>query len=208
MKDHSINVGKATNSKGFNCKLDASQKRQVHPILNQRRLPIPNRSWNHLSNREYELGYMEGDGLPSPETPPVPTFCDTSRSVHSLIPAMQVSMKTEISWFKVVKRSRNHTADATPVSGQNLYRQRYSKMGNGLGNTTYKELTCRHRTLRLPRYQPISDGYGLQGVTGINKLTSTIRKMPISKAKRTCDYFLENGNYLKLITSRWDGHLN
>lgn len=164
------NVG-TTNSKGFELQVnwDAVQNDKFTYSTNAT-LAYTKSKLKSFSNEKYELGYMEGDGLPSPGNPgPCQRLQVASRSVHSTDTVMQVSMKTEISWFtKVVKKEQKPYADATPAKRTEPISATVLQNGKWPGATPSptKASTCRSISAdaSITRYSTkYQMYYGLQG---------------------------------------------
>lgn len=212
------NVG-TTHSKGFELQVnwDAVQTKHFSCSTNLT-VAYTKSKLDSFSNDKYELGYMEGDGLPSPGNPG---------------PCQRLQDGVEIGSFYGYRYAgvdddgnilvyKNGQKGGETVRGRDAGELDRTYLGNGSpkwelawGNTfTYKGFDLslyfrgRFDYQILNQYQMY---YGLQGVTGINKLKSAYAENAHIKGEKImCDYFLENGNYLKLdnITIGWSPTLH
>ncbi len=207
------NVG-TTNSKGFELQMnwDAVRAKDFTYSTNVT-LAYTKSKLTSFSNEKYELGYMEGDGLPSPGNPG---------------PCQRLQDGVEIGSFYGYRYAgvdddgnilvyKNGEKGGEAIRGRDANESDRTYIGNGSpkwelawgNNFTYKgfDLSLYFRGRFdyeiLNQYQMY---YGLQGVTGINKLKSAYNENAHIKGEKImCDYFLENGNFLKLdnITIGW-----
>ena len=212
------NVG-TTNSKGFELQVnwDAVQNDKFTYSTNAT-LSYTKSKLKSFSNEKYELGYMEGDGLPSPGNPGPCQRLQDGIEIGSFYGYRYAGVDEDgnIMVFK------DGIKGGETVRGRDASEADRTYIGNGTpkwemawGNTfTYKGFDLslyfrgRFDYQILNQYQMY---YGLQGVTGINKLTSAYKENAHIKGEKImCDYFLENGNYLKLdnITLGWTPKLN
>lgn len=212
------NVG-TTNSKGFELQInwDAVQTDKFTYSTNAT-LAYTKSKLKSFSNEKYELGYMEGDGLPSPGNPGPCQRLQDGIEIGSFY-GYRYAGVDEDGNIMVYKGGEK---GGETLRGRDAGEADRTYIGNGTpkwemawGNTfTYKGFDLslyfrgRFDYQILNQYQMY---YGLQGVTGINKLTSAYKENAHIKGEKImCDYFLENGNYLKLdnITLGWTPKLN
>lgn len=212
------NVG-TTTSKGFELQVnwDAVQVKDFTYSTNLS-LAYTKSKLKSFSNDKYELGYMEGDGLPSPGNPGPCQRLQDGVEIGSFYGYRYAGVDEDgnILVFK------NGEKGGETIRGRDAGELDRTYIGNGSpkwemswGNTfTYKGFDLslyfrgRFDYQILNQYQMY---YGLQGVTGINKLTSAYNENAHIKGEKImCDYFLENGNYFKLdnITLGWTPKLN
>lgn len=212
------NVG-TTSSKGFELQInwDAVQTDKFTYSTNAT-LAYTKSKLKSFSNEKYELGYMEGDGLPSPGNPGPCQRLQDGIEIGSFY-GYRYAGVDEDGNIMVYKGGEK---GGETLRGRDAGEADRTYIGNGTpkwemawGNTfTYKGFDLslyfrgRFDYQILNQYQMY---YGLQGVTGINKLTSAYKENAHIKGEKImCDYFLENGNYLKLdnITLGWTPKLN
>ena len=212
------NVG-TTNSKGFELQVnwDAVRAKDFTYSTNMT-LAFTKSKLDSFSNEKYELGYMEGDGLPSPGNPGPCQRLQDGIEIGSFYGYRYAGVDNEGN----ILVYKNGEKGGETVRGRDAGELDRTYIGNGSpkwelawGNTfTYKgfDLSLYFRGRFdyeiLNQYQMY---YGLQGVTGINKLKSAYNEnAQIKGEKIMCDYFLENGNYLKLdnITIGWTPKIN
>lgn len=212
------NVG-TTSSKGFELQVnwDAVQTKDFSYSTNLA-LSYTKSKLKSFSNEKYELGYMEGEGLPSPGNPGPCQRLQDGVEIGSFYGYRYAGVDEDgnILVFK------NGEKGGETIRGRDAGELDRTYIGNGSpkwemswGNTfTYKGFDLslyfrgRFDYQVLNQYQMY---YGLQGVTGINKLTSAYNENAHIKGEKImCDYFLENGNYFKLdnITIGWSPKLN
>ena len=212
------NVG-TTNSKGFELQVnwDAVRAKDFTYSTNMT-LAFTKSKLDSFSNEKYELGYMEGDGLPSPGNPGPCQRLQDGIEIGSFYGYRYAGVDNEGN----ILVYKNGEKGGETVRGRDAGELDRTYIGNGSpkwelawGNTfTYKgfDLSLYFRGRFdyeiLNQYQMY---YGLQGVTGINKLKSAYNENAHIKGEKImCDYFLENGNYLKLdnITIGWTPKIN
>ena len=212
------NVG-ITNSKGFELQVnwDAVRAKDFTYSTNMT-LAFTKSKLDSFSNEKYELGYMEGDGLPSPGNPGPCQRLQDGIEIGSFYGYRYAGVDNEGN----ILVYKNGEKGGETVRGRDAGELDRTYIGNGSpkwelawGNTfTYKgfDLSLYFRGRFdyeiLNQYQMY---YGLQGVTGINKLKSAYNENAHIKGEKImCDYFLENGNYLKLdnITIGWTPKIN
>lgn len=212
------NVG-TTQSKGFELQVnwDAVQTKNFAYSTNLT-LAYTKSKLDSFSNEKYELGYMEGDGLPSPGNPGPCQRLQDGIEIGSFYGYRYAGVDDEGN----ILVYKNGEKGGETVRGRDAGELDRTYIGNGTpkwelawGNTlTYKSFDLslyfrgRFDYQILNQYQMY---YGLQGVTGINKLKSAYHENAAIKGEKImCDYFLENGNYLKLdnITVGWTPRLN
>lgn len=212
------NVG-STTSKGFEFQVnwDAVQTKDFTYSTNVN-LAYTKSKLKSFSNEKFKMGYMEFDGLPSPGNPgPCQRLAD-GVEIGSFYGYRYAGVDGDGNMlvFKGAKEG------AETIRGDQAGELDRDYIGNGTpkwemswGNSfTYKGFDLslffrgRFDYQILNQYQMY---YGLQSVTGINKLQSAYKENDhIKGSKVICDYFLENGNYLKLdnITIGWTPKLN
>ena len=212
------NVG-TTNSKGFELQVnwDAVRAKDFTYSTNMT-LAFTKSKLDSFSNEKYELGYMEGDGLPSPGNPGPCQRLQDGIEIGSFYGYRYAGVDNDGN----ILVYKNGEKGGETVRGRDAGELDRTYIGNGSpkwelawGNTfTYKgfDLSLYFRGRFdyeiLNQYQMY---YGLQGVTGINKLNSAYNENAHIKGEKImCDYFLENGNYLKLdnITIGWTPKIN
>ncbi|WP_459188441.1 SusC/RagA family TonB-linked outer membrane protein [Parabacteroides sp. APC149_11_2_Y6] len=212
------NVG-TTNSKGFELQVnwDAVRAKDFTYSTNMT-LAFTKSKLDSFSNEKYELGYMEGDGLPSPGNPGPCQRLQDGIEIGSFYGYRYAGVDNDGN----ILVYKNGEKGGETVRGRDAGELDRTYIGNGSpkwelawGNTfTYKgfDLSLYFRGRFdyeiLNQYQMY---YGLQGVTGINKLKSAYNENAHIKGEKImCDYFLENGNYLKLdnITIGWTPKIN
>lgn len=212
------NVG-TTSSKGFEFQAnwDAIQTDKFTYSTNVT-LAFTKSKLKSFSNEKYELGYMEGDGLPSPGNPGPCQRLQDGVEIGSFYGYRYAGVDNDGN----ILVYKGGVKGGETVLGREAGELDRTYIGNGSpkwelawGNTfTYKGFDLalyfrgRFNYDILNQYQMY---YGLQGVTGINKLESAYKENAHIKGEKImCDYFLENGNYFKLenITIGYTPKLN
>lgn len=171
-----------------------------------------------FSNSQFALGYIDGDGLPSPGNPG---------------PAQRLEDGTKIGSYYMFRYAgvdedgnilvyKDGIEGNETIRGDKASNDDRTYIGNGApkwqlswGNTfAYKQFDLSFFMTGKFKYDILNMHqmyYGLQGVAGINKLQSAFKENAhIKGSKVACDYFLENGNYLKMdnITLGWTPKLD
>ena len=207
------NVG-TTNSKGFELQMnwDAVRAKDFTYSTNVT-LAYTKSKLTSFSNEKYELGYMEGEGLPSPGNPGPCQRLQDGIEIGSFYGYRYAGVDNDGN----ILVYKNGEKGGEAIRGRDASESDRTYIGNGTpkwelawgNNFTYKgfDLSLYFRGRFdyeiLNQYQMY---YGLQGVTGINKLRSAYNENAHIKGEKImCDYFLDNGNFLKLdnITIGW-----
>lgn len=207
------NVG-TTNSKGFELQMnwDAVRAKDFTYSTNVT-LAYTKSKLTSFSNEKYELGYMEGEGLPSPGNPGPCQRLQDGIEIGSFYGYRYAGVDNDGN----ILVYKNGEKGGEAIRGRDASESDRTYIGNGTpkwelawgNNFAYKgfDLSLYFRGRFdyeiLNQYQMY---YGLQGVTGINKLRSAYNENAHIKGEKImCDYFLDNGNFLKLdnITIGW-----
>lgn len=171
-----------------------------------------------FSNDKFELGYMDGDGLPSPGNPGPAQRLEDGVEIGSyyLFRYAGVDDDGNILVYKDgVKGNETVRGDQASNNDRTYIGNGVPKWNLSWGNTfTYKQFDLSFFMRGKFDYEILNMHqmyYGLQGVSGINKLKSAFNENAhIKGSKVACDYFLESGDYLKMenITLGWRPKLN
>lgn len=159
-----------------------------------------------FSNKQYELGYIDGDGLPSPGNPgPAQRLQDgVEIGSYFLFKYAGVDEDGNILVYKDgVEGNETIRGDKASNDDRTYIGSGSPKWTLSWGNTfTYKQFDFSFFMRGKFKYDILNMHqmyYGLQGVAGINKLQSAFNENAhIKGSKVACDYFLESGNYLKM----------
>jgi len=159
-----------------------------------------------FSNDKYELGFMNNDGLPSPGNPGYAQRLEDGTEIGSFYGFRYAGVDNEgnIMVYKGgVKGNETIRGDEASDDDKDYIGNGSPKWMLSWGNTfTYKGFDLSLFFRGKFKYEILNMHqmyYGLQGVAGINKLESAYKENAhIKGTKLVCDYFLENGNYLKL----------
>lgn len=167
-----------------------------------------------FSNEKYKLGYIEGDGFPSPGNPGSAQRLEDGKDIGSFYGFRYAGVDDA---GNILIWEGGQKGGATKLGADGNEQDKVYLDGTGVpkwelswGNTfTYKEFDLslffrgRFGYKIMNQYEMY---YGLQVIAGDNKLTSAYdENAHIKGPKVICDYFLQNGNYLRLdnITVGW-----
>jgi len=213
------NVG-TTTSKGFELQLnwDAIKTKDFTYSTNAN-LSYTKSKLKSFSNNKYKLGYIEGDGFPSPGNPGSAQRLEDNKEIGSFYGFRYAGVDDagNILIWKAGEKGGETKLGADGDEQDKVYLE-----GTGVpkwelawGNTfTYKNFDLslffrgRFRYKIMNQYEMY---YGLQVIAGDNKLSSAYKENAhIKGPKVICDYFLQNGDYLRLdnITFGWTPKLN
>lgn len=208
------NVG-TTTSKGFEFQAswDAVKTKDFSYSTNVT-LSYTDSELKSFSNEKYQLGYIEGDGFPSPGNPGSAQRLEDGKKIGSFYGFRYAGVDDAgniLIWKGGDKGGEIKLgADGDEKDKVYLDGTGVPKWELSWGNTfTYKEFDLslffrgRFGYKIMNQYEMY---YGLQVIAGDNKLTSAYdENAHIKGPKVICDYFLQNGNYLKLdnITVGW-----
>lgn len=208
------NVG-TTTSKGFEFQAnwDAVKTEQFSYSTNVN-LSFTKSELKSFSNEKYQLGYIEGDGFPSPGNPGSAQRLEDGKAIGSFYGFRYAGVDDTgniLIWEGGKKGGETKLgADGNEQDKVYLDGTGVPKWELSWGNTfTYKDFDLslffrgRFGYKIMNQYEMY---YGLQVIAGDNKLTSAYEENAhIKGPKVICDYFLQNGNYLRLdnITIGW-----
>lgn len=167
-----------------------------------------------FSNEKYQLGYIEGDGFPSPGNPGSAQRLEDGKAIGSFYGFRYAGVDDT---GNILIWEGGKKGGATKLGADGNEQDKVYLDGTGVpkwelswGNTfTYKDFDLslffrgRFGYKIMNQYEMY---YGLQVIAGDNKLTSAYEENAhIKGPKVICDYFLQNGNYLRLdnITIGW-----
>jgi len=171
-----------------------------------------------FSNDKYELGFINNDALPSPGNPGYAQRLEDGKEIGSFY-GFRYAGVDESGNILVYKGG----VEGNPtIRGDEASDSDKTYIGNGSPkwaiswghNFTFKGFDLSFLFRGKFKYDILNMHemyYGLQGVAGINKLKSAYEENAhIKGTKLVCDYFLDNGNYLKLdnITLGWTPKLD
>lgn len=208
------NVG-TTTSKGFEFQgnWDAYQGKDFSYSTNLT-LSYTTSKLKSFSNEKYQLGYIEGDGFPSPGNPGSAQRLEDGKAIGSFYGFRYAGVDDN---GNILIWAGGEEGGETKLGSDGNEKDKVYLDGTGVpkwelawGNTfTYKNFDFsfffrgRFRYKIMNQYEMY---YGLQVIAGDNKLTSAYdENAHIKGSKIICDYFLQNGNYLRLdnITVGW-----
>lgn len=208
------NVG-TTTSKGFEFQVNwDAVKTENFSYSTNVNLSYTTSKLKSFSNEKYQLGYIEGDGFPSPGNPGSAQRLEDGTAIGSFYGFRYAGVDDSgniLIWKGGDKGGETKLgADGDEKDKVYLDGTGVPKWELSWGNTfTYKEFDLslffrgRFGYKIMNQYEMY---YGLQVIAGDNKLTSAYdENAHIKGPKVICDYFLQNGNYLKLdnITVGW-----
>lgn len=208
------NVG-TTTSKGFEFQVNwDAVKTENFSYSTNVNLSYTTSKLKSFSNEKYQLGYIEGDGFPSPGNPGSAQRLEDGTAIGSFYGFRYAGVDDAgniLIWKGGDKGGETKLgADGDEKDKVYLDGTGVPKWELSWGNTfTYKEFDLslffrgRFGYKIMNQYEMY---YGLQVIAGDNKLTSAYdENAHIKGPKVICDYFLQNGNYLKLdnITVGW-----
>lgn len=208
------NVG-TTTSKGFEFQVNwDAVKTENFSYYTNVNLSYTTSKLKSFSNEKYQLGYIEGDGFPSPGNPGSAQRLEDGTAIGSFYGFRYAGVDDAgniLIWKGGDKGGETKLgADGDEKDKVYLDGTGVPKWELSWGNTfTYKEFDLslffrgRFGYKIMNQYEMY---YGLQVIAGDNKLTSAYdENAHIKGPKVICDYFLQNGNYLKLdnITVGW-----
>ena len=213
------NVG-TTTSKGFEFQVnwDAVQTKDFSYSTNLN-LAYTKSKLKSFSNEKYQLGYIEGDGFPSPGNPGSAQRLEDGIEIGSFYGFRYAGVDDA---GNILIWEKGEEGGVTKLGADGNEQDKVYLDGTGVpkwelswGNTfRYKDFDLslffrgRFRYKVMNQYEMY---YGLQVVSGDNKLSSAYEENAhIKGPKVICDYFLQNGNYLRLdnITLGWTPKLN
>ncbi len=212
------NVG-TTSSKGveFQASWDAVQTRDF-TYSTDLTFSYTKSKLKSFSNNEYKLGYINNDGLPSPGNPGYAQRLQDGTEIGSFYGFRYAGVDADgniLVYKGGVKGNETIRGDEASTDDKTYIGNGSPKWHLSWGNNfTYKGFDLSFFFIGKFKYEILNMHqmyYGLQGVSGINKLTSAYKENAhIKGTKLVCDYFLENGNYLKMenITLGWTPKLN
>lgn len=171
-----------------------------------------------FSNSEYKLGYINNGDLPSPGNPGYAQRLEDGKEIGSFYGFRYAGVDDSGN----ILVYEGGVAGNPTIRGDEASDSDKTYIGNGSPkwalswghNFTFKGFDFSFLFQGKFKYEILNMHqmyYGLQGVAGINKLESAYKENAhIKGTKLVCDYFLENGNYLKLanITLGWTPKLN
>jgi len=171
-----------------------------------------------FSNDQYQLGFINNDGLPSPGNPGYAQRLEDGKEIGNFYGFRYAGVDNDGN----ILVYKDGIEGNPTLRGDEASDDDKTYIGNGSpkwmlswGNTfTYKGFDFSFFFTGKFKYDILNMHqmyYGLQGVAGINKLQSAYKENAhIKGTKLVCDYFLENGNYLKLqnITLGWTPKIN
>ena len=216
------NVG-TTTSKGFEFQVnwDAVQTKDFSysTNLNFAYTAYTKSKLKSFSNEKYQLGYIEGDGFPSPGNPGSAQRLEDGVEIGSFYGFRYAGVDDAgniLIWEKGEKGGTTKLGtDGDEHDKVYLEGTGVPKWELSWGNTfRYKDFDLslffrgRFRYKVMNQYEMY---YGLQVIASDNKLASAYEENAhIKGPKVICDYFLQNGNYLRLdnITLGWTPKLN
>ena len=208
------NVG-TTTSKGFELQAnwDAVQTKDFSYSTNVM-LSYTQSKLKSFSNERYQLGYIEGDGFPSPGNPGAAQRLQDGTPIGSFYGFRYAGVDEN---GNILIWEGGQEGGTTKLGTDGNEQDKVYLDGTGVpkwelswGNTfTWKNFDFsfffrgRFRYKIMNQYEMY---YGLQVIAVDNKLASAYEENAhIKGAKVICDYFLQNGNYLRLdnITVGW-----
>ncbi|MGM9760136.1 MAG: SusC/RagA family TonB-linked outer membrane protein [Parabacteroides sp.] len=208
------NVG-TTTSKGFEFQgsWDAVRTEDFSYTTNMT-LSYTKSKLKSFSNEKYQLGYIEGAGFPSPGNPGSAQRLEDGKEIGSFYGFRYAGVDDA---GNILIWAEGQEGGTTKLGSDGNEKDKVYLEGTGVpkwelawGNTfVYKDFDFslffrgRFRYKIMNQYEMY---YGLQVIAGDNKLTSAYEENAhIKGAKVICDYFLQNGNYLRLdnITVGW-----
>jgi len=171
-----------------------------------------------FSNDQYQLGFINNSGLPSPGNPGYAQRLEDGREIGDFYGFRYADVDDEGN----IMVYKGGVVGNETLRGDEASDDDKTYIGNGSpkwalswGNTfTYKGFDLSFFMRGKFKYEILNMHqmyYGLQGVSGINKLQSAYKEnVHIKGTKLVCDYFLENGDYFKMenITLGWTPKLN
>ena len=208
------NVG-TTTSKGFELQAnwDAVQTKDFTYSTNVM-LSYTQSKLKSFSNEKYQLGYIDGDGFPSPGNPGSAQRLQDGTPIGSFYGFRYAGVNDN---GEILIWEGGQEGGTTKLGTDGNEQDKVYLDGTGVpkwelswGNTfTWKNFDFsfffrgRFRYKIMNQYEMY---YGLQVIAVDNKLASAYEENAhIKGAKVICDYFLQNGNYLRLdnITVGW-----
>lgn len=208
------NVG-TTTSKGFEFQVNwDAVKTQDFSYSTNLNLAYTTSELKSFSNEKYQLGYIEGDGFPSPGNPGSAQRLEDGTKIGSFYGFRYAGVDDAgniLIWKGGEKGGETKLgADGNENDKAYLDGTGVPKWELSWGNTfVYKDFDLslffrgRFGYKIMNQYEMY---YGLSVIAGDNKLTSAYNENAhIKGPKVICDYFLQNGNYLRLdnITVGW-----
>lgn len=208
------NVG-TTTSKGFEFQVNwDAVKTQDFSYSTNVNLSYTDSELKSFSNEKYSLGFIEGDGFPSPGNPGSAQRLQEGTPIGSFYGFRYAGVDDA---GNILIYKDGNKGGETKLGADGNEKDKAYLDGTGVpkwemswGNTfVYKEFDLslffrgRFGYKVMNQYEMY---YGLSVIAGDNKLTSAYdENAHIKGPKVICDYFLQNGNYLRLdnITVGW-----